>query len=65
MNATSPVGTVEWTRRTGGRLEPAERRRLVGDLARVHVRNVIGRFTSTRDAVPTFRPPGCCHRTRG
>ena len=45
MNATNAVGTVEWTRRTGGRLEPAERRRLVGDLARVHVSNVIGRFS--------------------
>jgi hypothetical protein len=43
MNAKSTVGTGEWTQRTGGRLEPAERRRLVGDLARVHVSNVIGR----------------------
>lgn len=43
MNAQSNVGTVEWTQRTGGRLEPAERLRLVGDLAVVHVRNVIGR----------------------
>ncbi len=48
MNATSTagtVGTVEWTQRTGGRLEPAERRRLVGDLARVSVSNVVGRFS--------------------
>jgi hypothetical protein len=45
MNATDTVGTVEWTQRTGGRLEPAERRRLVGDLARVHARNLIGRFS--------------------
>jgi hypothetical protein len=45
MNATNTVGTVEWTQRTGGRLEPAERRRLIGDLARVHIRNVIGRFS--------------------
>ena len=37
------VGTIEWTRRTGGRLESAERRRLVADLARVHVDNVLGR----------------------
>lgn len=44
MNATSTVGTVEWTQRTGGRLKPAERRRLVGDLARVQVRNAIGRL---------------------
>ena len=39
----SIVGTIEWSRRTGGRLEPAERRRLVADLARVHVGNVLGR----------------------
>jgi hypothetical protein len=45
MNATNTVGTVEWTQRTGGRLEPAEQRRLVGDLARVHVRNAIGRLS--------------------
>src|SRR3954453_14657630 len=45
MNATSTVGTVEWTQRTGGRLEPAERRRLVAELARVQVSNVIGRFS--------------------
>lgn len=37
------VGTIEWTKRTGGRLEPAERRRLVADLARVQVGNVLGR----------------------
>jgi len=37
------VGTIEWTRRTGGRLESAERRRLLADLARVHVDNVLGR----------------------
>ena len=37
------VGTIEWTRRTGGRLEPAERRRLVADLARVHVGSALGR----------------------
>jgi hypothetical protein len=45
MNVTSTVGTVEWTQRTGGRLDPAERRRLVGELARVQVSNVIGRFS--------------------
>ena len=45
MNATSTIGTAEWTRRTGGRLEPAERRRLIGDLARVQVRNVVGRLS--------------------
>jgi hypothetical protein len=45
MDARSTIGTVEWTQRTGGRLEPTERRRMVGDLPRVHVRNVIGRFS--------------------
>jgi hypothetical protein len=30
-------------RRTGGRLNPAERRRLISDLARVHVSNLVGR----------------------
>ena len=45
MNATSTIGTAEWTQRTGGRLEPAERRRLIGDLAQVQVRNVVGRFS--------------------
>src|SRR5205823_5722526 len=43
MNAANTVGTIAWTQRTGGRLEPGERRRLIGALARVHVRNVIGR----------------------
>jgi len=66
MNATSTVGTVEWTQHTGGRLEPAERRRLVGDLARVHARNVVGRFSvlahldhGRRSCVPPARllPP--------
>lgn len=42
-DAANTVGTIEWTRRTGGLLEPAERRRLVADLARVHVGNVLGR----------------------
>lgn len=45
MDARSTIGTAEWTQRTGGRLEPAERHRLIGDLARVQVRNVIGRFS--------------------
>ncbi len=45
MNAKSTVGTVEWMECTGGRLAPAERRRLVGDLVRVHLGNVIGRIS--------------------
>jgi hypothetical protein len=44
MTAKSTVGTVQWTECTGGRLERGERRRLVGDLSRVHVSNVAGRF---------------------
>lgn len=45
MNAATTVGTADWTMRTGGRLEPAERRRLVADLARVHVGNAFGRLS--------------------
>ena len=45
MKVGSTVGTLEWTMRTGGRLEPAERRRLVADLARVHVANAVGRLS--------------------
>lgn len=44
MNPATTVGTADWTMRTGGRLEPAESRRLVADLARVHVRNAVGRL---------------------
>jgi hypothetical protein len=45
MNARRTVGTAAWTECTGGHLEPAERRRLIGDLARVHVSNLVGRFS--------------------
>jgi hypothetical protein len=45
MNAATTVGTADWTMRTGGRLEPGERRRLVADLARVHVGNAVGRLS--------------------
>ena len=44
MSSATTVGTLEWSRRTGGRLEPAERRRLVADLARGHVTNAVGRL---------------------
>jgi hypothetical protein len=37
------LGTVDWSRRTGGRLEPGERRALVADLARAHLANAVGR----------------------
>jgi hypothetical protein len=55
MNAKGTVGTVEWTECTGGRLEAAERRRLVGDLAGVHVRNVVGRFSALAHLDPGRR----------
>ena len=45
MNAPTTAGTIDWTTRTGGRLTPVERRRLVADLARVHAGNAVGRFT--------------------
>jgi len=44
MDAERTVGAIQWTTRTGGRLEPGERRRLVVDLARVHAVNAVGRF---------------------
>lgn len=44
MNAPTTVGTADWTMRTGGRLQPAESRRLVADLARVHIGNAVGRL---------------------
>ncbi|MET7426126.1 HD domain-containing protein [Dactylosporangium sp. NPDC005555] len=45
MNAATTVGTADWTMRTGGRLEPAQQRRFVADLARVHVGNIVGRLS--------------------
>jgi hypothetical protein len=45
MNApTTTVGTAAWTMRTGGHLSPAESRRLLTDLARVHAANTVGRL---------------------
>jgi hypothetical protein len=44
MNSATSVGTIEWSRRTGGRLEPAERRALLADLARAHLTNAVGRL---------------------
>ncbi len=45
MRPATSVGTIDWTIRTGGRLQPAERRLLVADLARVHLGNAVGRFS--------------------
>jgi hypothetical protein len=50
MSATAPspdpdrVGGLAWTRRTGGRLTAAERRRLIAAVAAAQVENVIGRM---------------------
>jgi hypothetical protein len=60
MNAATTVGTADWTMRTGGRLEPGERRRLVADLARVHVSNVVGRLSLLAHLAPgrnAYVPP--------
>jgi len=45
MNTATTTGTVDWSMRTGGRLAAAERRRLVADLARVHLGNAVGRLS--------------------
>ena len=45
MNTDTTVGTAAWTTRTGGRLDAAERRRLLLDLGRVHVGNAVGRLS--------------------
>lgn len=44
MDLASTVGTIDWSRRTGGRLERPQRRALVADLARVHMTNAVGRL---------------------
>jgi hypothetical protein len=33
MNTATTTGTIDWSMRTGGHLDAAERRRLVADLA--------------------------------
>lgn len=43
MNFEPTVGSIDWSRRTGGRLEQAQRRGLVADLVRVHALNAVGR----------------------
>jgi hypothetical protein len=43
---TAPTtGTIDWSMRTGGHLAAAERRRLIADLARVQIRNALGRLS--------------------
>ena len=66
MKVDPAVGTIDWSRRTGGRLEPAQRRGLVADLARVHAANAVGRVQlavhlhpgrNAHVAVSRLRPP--------
>ena len=45
MNTATTTGTIDWSVRTGGNLTDAERRRLVADIARVHLRNAAGRLS--------------------
>jgi hypothetical protein len=52
MNAATTVGTADWTMRTGGRLAPGERRRLIADLAHVHVGNAVGRLSVLAHLAP-------------
>jgi hypothetical protein len=47
MNAAvADLGTLSWVERTGGQLSAAERRSLLGPLARTHVANAGGRLTT-------------------
>lgn len=43
MTFQPTVGSIDWSRRTGGRLEQTQRRGLVADLVRVHAANAVGR----------------------
>jgi hypothetical protein len=46
MNATlTDLGTIDWVDRTGGRLSAAERRSLLGPVARTHAVNAAGRLS--------------------
>src|SRR4051794_15203944 len=46
MNAAvSDLGTRGWVDRTGGQLSGAERRSLLGPLARTHAANAVGRLS--------------------
>jgi hypothetical protein len=44
MDSATTVGTIHWSRRTGGRLDPPQRRALVAELARIHITNAVGRL---------------------
>ncbi len=43
--AVADLGTLGWVERTGGQLTSAERRSLLGPLARTHVTNAVGRLS--------------------
>lgn len=45
MHSAPDLGSIEWSLRTGGRLEARERRRLIADLVSVHLGNAAGRLS--------------------
>jgi hypothetical protein len=45
MDAAADLGTLSWIDRTGGQLSGAERRALLGPLARTHAANAAGRLS--------------------
>jgi hypothetical protein len=56
------VGTAAWVARTSGRLTAAERRSLLGPLARTHLRNAVGRIRLATGLHPGRNagvPPAC------
>jgi hypothetical protein len=46
------LGGLEWTRRTGGALTRAERRRLLGEIAKGQVQNLVGRARLATGRLP-------------
>jgi len=44
-HTTTELGTLSWVERTGGQLSGAERRSLLGPLARTHAANAVGRLS--------------------
>ena len=61
MSSATTVGTIDWSRRTGGRLEARQQRQMVADLARVHASNAVGRLRLAVHLHPgrnAYVPPG-------
>ncbi len=55
MNSSPDLGTPAWVIRTGGRLTRADRRALLGPLARSHAANAVGRIAMAARLSPGFR----------